>query len=194
MNRKPQFLVTLVAPNSMQIDLCIPVSRSVGRHSLETSVASRLASLFFSTQILQQFIISGPLSISRTIRNNFPGWTCTWLRSWQKYLGWGCCGGCLVVQSHVRVCLGTFLGHFKGFAHFRIALWQKMTGGTPEVRSIKSNLIDFWHLTFDLIDFWHLTFDLIDFWHLTFDLQPMDQWNIGTLYTQSAYCDKIVPR
>ena len=29
----------------------------------------------------------------------------------------------------------------------------KMTGGTPEVRSVKINLIDFLHLTFDLIDF-----------------------------------------
>ena len=39
----------------------------------------------------------------------------------------------------------------------------KMTGGTPEVRSVKINLIDFWHLTFDLIDFLHFTFDLVDF-------------------------------
>ena len=52
----------------------------------------------------------------------------------------------------------------------------KMTGGTPEVRSVKINLIDFWHLTFDLIDFLTLTFDLIDFCFLTFDIQLMDQW------------------
>ena len=40
---------------------------------------------------------------------------------------------------------------------------KKMTGGTPEVRSVKINLINFWHLTFDLIDFLHFTFDLVDF-------------------------------
>ena len=70
----------------------------------------------------------------------------------------------------------------------------KMTWGTPEVRSVKINLIDFWHLKFDLIDFWHLTFDLIDFWHSTFDLidfwhltfnqwtnGPMDQWTKGPM-------------
>ena len=56
----------------------------------------------------------------------------------------------------------------------------KMTGGTPEVRFVKNNLIDFWHLVFDLIDFWHLTFDFIDFftfniwpyWFLTFEIWP----------------------
>jgi len=47
---------------------------------------------------------------------------------------------------------------------------KKMTGGTPEVRSVKINLIDFWHLTFDLIDFLHFTFGLVDFLHLKFDL------------------------
>ena len=36
---------------------------------------------------------------------------------------------------------------------FQGAAILKMTGGTPEVRSVKINLIDFLHLTFDLIDF-----------------------------------------
>ena len=65
----------------------------------------------------------------------------------------------------------------------------KMTGGTPEVRSVKINLIDFWHLAFDLIDFWHLTFNLIDFWHLTLlifviwhlTLLIFDIWNLTLL-------------
>ena len=63
---------------------------------------------------------------------------------------------------------------------------EKMTGGTPEVRSNKS----------------------LTLMNLTFDIQLMDQWTngpmdqgtngpmdtLGTLNTQSAYCDKIVPR
>ena len=55
---------------------------------------------------------------------------------------------------------------------------SKMTGGTPEVRSVKINLIDFWHLTFDLIDY---------IWHS--NNGPMDQW---TNSTQDS--PKIVPR
>ena len=51
----------------------------------------------------------------------------------------------------------------KGYQNIILPLKEKMTGGTPEVRSVKINLIDFWHLTFDLIDFLHFTFDLVDF-------------------------------
>ena len=55
---------------------------------------------------------------------------------------------------------------------------KKMTGGTPEVRSDKSQTL----LTFDILfltfDIWHLTYYI---WHITFDIWhstngPMDQW------------------
>ena len=92
-----------------------------------------------------------------------------------KILTWLCVSRFGIFKLHLQESKGITreggdLQHLKYFSPW-VSFEIKMTGGTPEVRSVKINLIDFWHLKFDLVYFWHLTFDLIDFWHLTFDIQ-----------------------